>query len=196
MPAEVTEQEFKEFLDLNKINYAKAERLTSKNDGRVLENFLIGNQGRHRSRGFNYRKLTCPITGVIYRVEEFRTPISVQQCWNCQSFGHSAKTCRSQTKCLICGEGHHHKGCPNKEKKQPKCANCKGLHVASYKGCPAYKKQAFRQHVVPKIVCLNSTPKLGSPTTPGQGFHIFGRTTYKIRSKCGHSSSSATSLPC
>ena len=30
VPAEVTEQEFKEFLDLNKINYAKAERLTSK----------------------------------------------------------------------------------------------------------------------------------------------------------------------
>ena len=27
--AEVTEQEFKEFLDLNKINHAKAERLTS-----------------------------------------------------------------------------------------------------------------------------------------------------------------------
>ena len=30
VPAEVTEQEFKEFLDLNKINYAKAERLASK----------------------------------------------------------------------------------------------------------------------------------------------------------------------
>ena len=25
---------------------------------------------------------------------------------------------------------------------------CKGPHVASYKGCPAYKKQAFQQHVV------------------------------------------------
>ena len=30
VPAEVTEQEFKEFLDRNKINYAKAERLTGK----------------------------------------------------------------------------------------------------------------------------------------------------------------------
>ena len=39
VPVEVTEQEFKEFLDLNKINYAKAERLTSKKDGRVLEIF-------------------------------------------------------------------------------------------------------------------------------------------------------------
>ena len=29
-----------------------------------------------------------------------------------------------------------------------KTANCKGPHVASNKGCPAYKKQGFRQHVV------------------------------------------------
>ena len=72
----------------------------------------------------------------------------MQQCYNCQCFGHTAKTCRSKTKCLIFGEDHHHKGCPNKETKQAKCANCKGPHVASYKGCPAYKKQAFRQHVV------------------------------------------------
>ena len=35
-----------------------------------------------------------------------------------------------------------------KRKKQPKCANCKGPHVASYKRCPAYKKQAFSQHLV------------------------------------------------
>ena len=81
-------------------------------------------------------------------MEEFPSPISVTQCYNCQSFGHSAKNCRSKQKCLTCGESHPHKGCPNKEAKKPKCANCKGPHVASYKGCPEYKKQAFRQHVV------------------------------------------------
>ena len=95
------------------------------------------------------QNLTCHITGIIYKVEEFRSPVSVQQCWNSQNFGHSEKTCKSKTNCLICGESHHHKGCPNKEKKQPKCANCKGPHVACCTGCPAYKKkQAFRQHVV------------------------------------------------
>ena len=93
------------------------------------------------------QNLTCHITGIIYKVEEFWSPVSVRQCWNCQSFGHLATTCRSKTKCLICWESHHHKGYPNREKKQPKCANCKGPHVASYKGCPAYKKQASNQHV-------------------------------------------------
>ena len=33
---DITDSEFKEFLDLNKINFAKAERLKSKKDGRVL----------------------------------------------------------------------------------------------------------------------------------------------------------------
>ena len=41
VPTEVKQQEFKEFLDLNKINYAKAERLISKKDGRVLEIFIL-----------------------------------------------------------------------------------------------------------------------------------------------------------
>ena len=41
----------------------------------------------------------------------------------------------------------HTKDAQKKEAKQPKCANCSGPHVASYKGCPEYKKQAFRQHV-------------------------------------------------
>ena len=117
-------------------------------DGRVLEICKLEIKDDTEAEALITENLTCPITGIIYRVEEFRTPIFVQHCWNCQSFGHLATTCRSKTKCLIFGEGHHHKGCPNKEKKQPKCSNYKGPHVESNKGCPAYKKQAFRQHVV------------------------------------------------
>ena len=98
-------------------------------------------------------------------MKEFRQSISVSQCFNCQNFSHSAKNCRSKIKCLICGEGHSHKECPNREAKKPKCANCKGPRVASYKGCPEYKKQAFRLHVVnnqksyAKVVGQNSLPQ-------------------------------------
>ena len=148
MPTEVSEKDFKEFLDINKIIYAKAERLISKKVGRVLQMFKLEIKNEAEAEALISQNLTCNITGFIYKVEEFRSTVSVQQCWNCQSFGHSAKTCRSKIKCLICGESHHHKRCPNREKRQPKCANCKGLHVASYKGCPEYKKQAFRQHVM------------------------------------------------
>ena len=105
------------------INYAKTERLTSKKDGRVLEFFKLEIKDNTEAEALITENLTCPIKGIIYRVEDIRTPISIEQCWNCQSFGHSAKTCRSKTKWLICGEGHHHKGCPDREKKQPTVKN-------------------------------------------------------------------------
>ena len=150
MPAEVTEQEFKEFLDLNKINYAKAERLTSIKDGRVLEMFKLEIKDDTEVEALITENLTCPMTGIIYRVEEFRTPISVQQCWNCQNFGHPSETCRPKTKCLICGESHlhHHKGCPNKEKNSQNAPIVKDHMLHATKGAQHTKKQAFRQHVV------------------------------------------------
>ena len=65
-----------------------------------------------------------------------------------------------------------HKGCPNREAKNPKCANFKGPHIASYKGCPEYKKQAFRQqHAVKNqksyatAVGQNSLPQPKTPQT-------------------------------
>ena len=60
--------------------------------------------------------LTCPQTGIIFKVEEFRTPISVRQGYNCQNFETSAKNYQAKTKCGICGEDHSHQGCPNRKK--------------------------------------------------------------------------------
>ena len=94
------------------------------------------------------QNLVCNITGIVYKMEEFRAPISIMQCYNCQCFSHSAKACRSKQTCLICGENHSHKGCPSRESRKPTCANCNGPRVASCKGCLEYKKQPFRQHVV------------------------------------------------
>ena len=144
VPTDITENEFKEFLDLNKINYA---RLKSKKDGRVLPIFQLEITDVDEAEALSSQNLMCNVTGIIYKVEDFRQPVSVTQCFNCQSFVRSAKNCRSKQKCLICGESHSHHGCPNKEARKPKCANCSGPHDASYKGCPEYKKQAFRQHL-------------------------------------------------
>ena len=148
VPTDNTVSEFKEFLDLNKISYTKAERLKSKKDGRVLPIFQPEITDPAKAEALLSQNLACNVTRIVYKVEEFRAPISVMQCYNCQCFGHSAKTCRSKQKCLICGENHSHKGCPSRKSRKPTCANCNGPPVASYKGCPEYKRQAFRQHVV------------------------------------------------
>ena len=64
----------------------------AKKDGRVLEIFKLEIKDDTEAEALTAENLTCPVTSVIYRVVEFRTPISVQQCYNCQCFGHTAKT--------------------------------------------------------------------------------------------------------
>ena len=68
----------------------------------------------------------------------------------------------------MCGEAHSHKNCPNKEKRTPKCANCRGPHVANYRGCPAYKDQDFRH----KQVSYASILKQASPPPPNNTFNF------------------------
>ena len=41
--------------------------------------------------------IICPQTGIIFKVEEFRAPISVRQCYNCQNFRHSAENCKAKS---------------------------------------------------------------------------------------------------
>ena len=96
--------DFKEFLDLNKISHAKAECLKSKKDGRVLPIFRLEINDPTKAEALISLNLVCQVTRIVYEVEEFRSPVSVTQCYNCQNFSHSAKNRRSKQKCLICGE--------------------------------------------------------------------------------------------
>ena len=54
------------------------------------------------------QNFVCQVIGIVYEVEEFPSPDSVKQCYNCQSSGHSVKTYRSKQKGLIGGENHSH----------------------------------------------------------------------------------------
>ena len=121
VPPDIMDIKFKEFLDLNTISYAKAERLKSKKDGRVLLIFQLKTNGPTQAEALISQNLVCQVTRIVYEVEEFRSPVSVTQCFSCQSFGHLAKNCRSKQKCLICGENHFHKGCPNREARTKVC---------------------------------------------------------------------------
>ena len=142
VPTDITEADFKEFLDLNKISYTKAERLKSKKDGRVLPIFQLELSDPAKAEALLSQNLMCNVTGIVYKVEEFRQPVStanVSDTWH--KTVSPSKNVSSVVRTI-------HTKDAQKEAKQPKCANCSGPHVASYKGCPKYKKQAFRQHVV------------------------------------------------
>ena len=86
MPTEFPDEEFKEILDLNKIQYAKAERMKSRRDGRSLKMFQLQLKDPAEVKALISENLTCHQTGIIFKVEDFQAPISVQQCYNCQDF--------------------------------------------------------------------------------------------------------------
>ena len=67
------------------------------------------------------------------------------QCFKCQKFGHNAKFCTSNQKCVICSEDHSYKECPNKD--NVKCSNYGKNHAASYGSCVAMKKEMEIQKV-------------------------------------------------
>ena len=123
----ITLEEFKELLDFNKISHAKAERMKSKRTGRDLPFIKIKCDNPKQAEALPSRELICQKTGIIFKVEEFRITPSIQQCFKCQGFGHKAQNCTKKQKCVVCGEAHSHKNCPNKDKKPQNIQTVGGL---------------------------------------------------------------------
>ena len=141
VPTDITKTQFKEFLDSNKICYAKAERLKSKKDGRVLPIFQLELSDPAEAEALLTQNLMCNVTGIVCKVEEFRQPVSVRQCFNCQCFGHSAQNCKSKQKCVICGENHSHKGCQKKKQNSPNVQTVRGHMLHLTRGVPNIKSR-------------------------------------------------------
>ena len=75
-----------------------------------------------------------------YRCEPSKSQPTVQQCFKCQGFGHIAKNCTEEQKCLRCSGSHPLKECKI-EKSQATCANCGGNHASVFRGCPSYQEK-------------------------------------------------------
>ena len=69
--------------------------MKSRRDGRSLQ---IELKDPAEAEAVISDNLTCPQTGIIFKVEEVVTQISVRQCYNRQNFGHLAKTCLAKIK--------------------------------------------------------------------------------------------------
>lgn len=63
------------------------------------------------------------------------------QCHRCQAFGHSKNYCRRAFICMKCAGSHPTTACTKDRSSEGTCANCGKGHVASYKGCPVFKKE-------------------------------------------------------
>ena len=168
----ITIEDFKQLLDFNKITHAKAERMKSKRTGKDLPFIKIKSDDPKQAKALISGGLIGQKTGIIFKVKEFRITPSIQQCFKCQGFRHKAQNCTKKQRCVVSGEAHSHKDCPNRNKKTPKCANCREPHVANYRGCHAYKDQPFRWHVVQNQIFYASIVKQASPPPPNNTFNF------------------------
>ena len=136
-------EDFNELLYFNKMTHADAGQMKSKRSDRDLLFIKIKCDNTKQAEALISGGLACQKTGIIFKVEEFRRTPSIQQCFKCQGFRHKAPNCTKKPKCVVCGEAHAYKSSPNREKS----ANGRGPNVANYRGCLAYKDQAFRKHM-------------------------------------------------
>ena len=104
----VTIDDFKELFEFNKITHAEAERMTSKRSGRDLPFIKIKCDDPKQAEALISGGFICQKTSIIFKVEEFRTTPSIQQCFKCQGFGHNAT--KSVPWCLA--EFYYNRGLP------------------------------------------------------------------------------------
>ena len=165
-------EDFKELLDCNKITHAEVEWMGSERSGRDLPFIKIKCDDTKQAEALISGGLVCQKTGIIFKVEEFRTTLSIQQCFKCQGFRHRAPNCTKKNRNVLCVVKLILTKAVPTGKKNPKCASCRGPHVANCRGCPAYMDQAFRQHVVQNQVSYAFIPKQASPPPPSNTFNF------------------------
>ncbi|XP_071578331.1 uncharacterized protein [Temnothorax nylanderi] len=79
------------------------------------------------------RDLAIFSNGINLRVRPY-VP-QVRQCFNCFRFGHTKLNCKSETRCIVCGDKSH-----GQCEKEVRCYNCGGPHKSTFRGCPSFEK--------------------------------------------------------
>ena len=117
------------------------------------------------AEALNSQNLVCQVTGIVYEVEEFRSPVLVKQCYNCQSFRHSAKTCRSKQNVSSAERTIPIKDAQIEKQGNQNTPTVRGYMLHLIKGVQNTKKQSFKQHVINNqkpcvsIVSQNTLPQ-------------------------------------
>ena len=106
------------------------------------------------------------------------------QCRRCQRWGHIARNCNREYKCVKCNIIHEPGNCAKskEENSQPTCVNCgKSGHLANRRGCTSYikyvseKKKRINEEHEKKLTAANNVSKVihTSKVTQGTSYASF-----------------------
>ena len=144
------------------IIHAEAERMKSKRSGRDPPFIKIKCDDLKQAEAVILGELLGQKSGIIFRVEEFRTTPSIQQSLKCQGFGHKVPNYIKKPKCVVCSDARSYKSSSNKEK------SLGGLPIKSDGGseCWAlpltlkYKKKFLFLTTLEYIFCKTEAPEV------------------------------------
>ena len=106
-------------------------------------------------------KKTIKIDHYQFRITKFEIKPTIMVCFNCSGYGHRAKFCKKEKKCVNCSSSDHNKQeCPVNNRVESrdkfKCPRCAEQHPATYGGCIKLKdaiksaKNLIKEPVVKK----------------------------------------------
>ena len=91
------------------------------------------------------------IMGIRVEIVPLKKSKLVPQCKRCQSYGHTARYCAKEPRCVRCTAKHLTSECDKSKNTQPKCVHCGEGHPANYRGCMVAKEiQKLRNKTIAK----------------------------------------------
>ncbi|XP_024885946.1 uncharacterized protein LOC112463676 [Temnothorax curvispinosus] len=120
-------QDRSKILSMERMYRRKWDSLSSKTSLVATDNIIVTFKDK------NIRNLTIFDKGIVLRVRRY-VP-QVRQCFNCFRFGHTKLNCKSDTRCIICGDKAH-----GRCEREQRCYNCGGCHKSTFRGCPQFEK--------------------------------------------------------
>lgn len=121
-------------LTKQRIEVTEVKRLRQSKTGRPLPVVRLVCSAEAASKLLRWQHIR--INGAQCTIERRR--VEVYRCYNCQRFGHLARTCSQPSRCLNCSGNHS----PTAHCTLPsRCANCLGTHRSSSLLCPLHKQR-------------------------------------------------------
>ena len=158
LDASVTEDEVKEMLNRQELDFISVKRIWSRARDcatemmrLVLKDEQTKKQLLKNGLYLDQMRFKC----IAAREDEERK--LVFQCFKCQALNdHKTWECKNEQKCVLCAGPHMKSEC-TKAKEEAKCCNCDGNHGAWSRECPKYKeavenKKTFSAATKEKIV--------------------------------------------
>lgn len=135
IPVDIDNDDIKEDLTSQGFPVLEVHRMRRGNDRSPFDAvYVVLEFSSEGKKIFNIER-ACGLSGL--RVETPRKNGRVQQCHNCQFFGHSARFCKLEPRCVKCPGAHATKDCSRTKDSPgpPICCNCKEEHTANYRKC-------------------------------------------------------------